>query len=131
MTLTEMAVQMACAPTVWLAGRLNYEAREAAGAVGALNPVAWELLGLYHSEASAEARCRTPRDFVWEAPFGDYPEHRLEMPGCRFPLAAPSEPDTGLSAPQSATGTEDETAASPASETNLDLVPLDPDPDED
>lgn len=125
MTLAEMAVKMACAPTVWLACRFNQAVDDASPT----SPIAWELLGLYHDEASAVARCRTPNDCVWEAPFGDYPEERMEMPGCRFPLVVQSEPDTGLGAPQSSAGAEDETAASPASETNS--VEIDPNPEED
>lgn len=51
------------------------------------NP-AWDLQGVFDSEAAAVAACKEPSDFVGPVLLNQQlPQQATEWPGCRFPLA--------------------------------------------
>ena len=70
---------------VWVAAR-THEYR------GPLKASAWEVLGIYSSEASAAARCRVrDTDFIASLTLDvDLPEELTVWPGAYHPLAFPS-----------------------------------------
>lgn len=66
--------------TLWIAGKWL-------GAADGGAP-AWELQGVFDTEAAAEAACVEPVDFIGPVQLGQrLPQDATAWPGCRYPLA--------------------------------------------
>jgi hypothetical protein len=66
---------------VWICGRYFSGSISAAG-------VAWELRGVFSTEAKAEAACVLPADFIGAVRVDEVaPDEPTALPRCRYPLA--------------------------------------------
>jgi hypothetical protein len=64
---------------VWICGKHRGETPDG---------VAWDLQGVFETEAGAIAACVETRDFIGPAPLNQrLPQSATNWPGCRFPLA--------------------------------------------
>ena len=64
--------------TIWVAGKHR-------GVIE--NGQAWDLQGVFDSEALAEAACKTPEDFIGPVALNTpLPQEATSWPGVRYPL---------------------------------------------
>ena len=67
-------------PTLWVCGKHRGTAEDGSAA--------WDLQGVFDTEAAAVDACTTLRDFVGPVPLNQrLPQGATEWPNCRYPLA--------------------------------------------